>query len=323
MDRRDALKALVLAPGLSVGAASLAAAQEAARRPAAASRTVRINGADLNYSIAGEANDHPLIVLHGARGRGTHGRVFAAYRPLADRYRVIGFDMRGHGGSSVTGPFTFDQICDDIEQLRLTLGGGRRMVLHGGSFGGFIALAYAMRYPEGLSHLILRGTAPSYRQEEAAIANFEARAAAKAPMATREMLDKVFSPTIADDAEFMLITYALSPMYLPDGVEPDHNALMESARRGVYRAQVHNDLYRPEVWRAFDVEDRLPDIAVPTLVICGERDWICDPRWSRLMASRIPDAKLVVVPGADHAVPGGVLERESRIFLAANPGRAT
>jgi len=334
MNRRQALQSLgVLSAGATVAPAAVAAqTQTSVQTPASATdpksagssppsdrRTVRINGADLHYSIAGEQNDHPMIVLHGGRGQGQHGGVFDAHRALADRYRLIGFDMRGHGHSSLTPPYTFEQIVDDIEQLRLTLGGGRKMVLQGGSFGGFVALSYAVRYPEGLSHLILRGTAPSWRHEAEAIDNFEARAAQKAPMATRAMLDKVFSPTIVDDEEFRLIMFALAPLYLPDGATPDYDRILEQSRQGIYRAKVHNDLYEPATWGRFDVVERLKDISVPTLVICGEQDWICDPAQSRLMASRIPNSHLVVVPGADHSVPPQVLLRETRAFLEQNP----
>lgn len=319
MNRRQALQAIgaIPAAGALVGGAAHAVPSNAAQTTAPAVKTVRINGADIAYSIAGEENEHPLIVLHGGRGQGQHGGVFEAHKPLSDQYRVIGFDMRGHGQSSVTAPFTFDQICDDLEQIRLTLGGGRKMVLQGGSFGGFIALSYAVRYPDGLSHLILRGTAPSYRHEAEAIGNFEARAATKAPMATRAMLDKVFNPTIVDDEEFRLIMFALAPLYLPDGATPNYDQVLEASRKGIYRAKVHNDLYLPEVWHRYDVVDRLKTIGVPTLVICGESDWICDPAQSRLIASQIPNSRLVVVPGVDHAVPAPILLRETRSFLQA------
>lgn len=321
MNRRQVLQgigALAASAGLARADAAPASAPVPAPAGVDGRRSIRINGATLNYSIAGEDNEHPLVVLHGGRGQGQHGGVFAANRPLADRYKVIGFDMRGHGHSSLTPPYTFDQIVEDIEQLRQTLGGGRKMVLSGGSFGGFIALSYAVKYPQHLSHLILRGTAPSYRHEQEALANFHARAEQKAPAATRAMLDKVFSPTIVDDEEFRLIMFALAPMYLPEGATPDYDRILESSRKGIYRAKVHNDLYLPEVWRRYDVVERLKDIPVPTLVICGESDWICDPAQSRLMASRLPRAKLVVVPNADHAVPPEVLLRETRTFLAEN-----
>jgi proline iminopeptidase len=280
-------------------------------------KRILINGAWIHYQISGEDNETPLIVLHGGRGQGQLGSVYPAFEPMSDQYRVIGFDMRGHGDSSVTGPFTFDQIVDDLEQLRLTLGGGRKMILEGGSFGGFIALSYAVKYPQGLSHLMLRGTAPSYHHEHEAMANFEARAALKAPAATRAMLEKVFSPTITDDEEFRIIMFALAPMYLPENVKPDYDKIMERSRQGIYRAKVHNDLYQPDTWHKFDLVDQLKNIPVPTLVICGESDWICDPAQSRLIASKIPGAKLVVVPNADHAIPGRILEHELRTFLDA------
>jgi len=174
-----------------------------------------------------------MIVLHGGRGQGQHGGVFAANQPLAGRYRLIGFDRRGHGHSSLTPLYTF-KLSRTSKQVRQTLGGGRKMVLSGGSFGGLIALSYAVKYPQHLSHLILRGTAPSYRHEIEAVGNFQARAAHKAPVANC--------------------------------------------------ARVHNDLYRPEVWQRYDVLDRLHQIPVPTLDICGESDWICDPAQSCLNA---------------------------------------
>jgi len=319
MKRRQLLQGIgALAASAGLGHAQTTATTIPAQTATIAHDSIQINGATLHYSIADKGNEHPMIVLHGGRGQGQHGGVFAANQPLSEHYRVIGFDMRGHGHSSLTPPYTFDQIVEDIEQLRQRLGGGRKMVLSGGSFGGFIALSYAVKYPQHLSHLILRGTAPSYRHEAEAIGNFQARAARKAPAATRAMLDKVFSPTISDDEEFRLIMFALAPMYLPDGVLPDYDAILESTRKGIYRARVHNDLYLPEVWHRYDVIDWLKDIPVPTLVICGEFDWICDPAQSRLIASRIPRARLVIVPGVDHSVPADILLRETRALLSGN-----
>jgi len=271
-----------------------------------------INGATINYSIAGEKNDHPMIVLHGGRGFGTYPGVFRTYLPLTDKYRLIGFDMRGHGYSSLTPPYTFDQIVDDIEAIRIKLGGNRKMVLLGGSFGGMIALSYAIKYPDGLTHLCLRGTAPSWQNELGAFDNFRKRAAEKAPMATEEMLHKVFSPTIIDDEEFRLIMYSMYPMYVADDKPIDHNAILEQARRGIFHAKVHNDLFADH---SYDVIDTMHKINVPTLVMCGENDWICTPDQSRLIASKIAKSKLVVVPKSNHGVPDDIALQEVTTFL--------
>lgn len=305
--RRDLLGAAV--PGIALAASAVAAAAADGRN-----QTLRLNGVNLAYSLAGARNDHPMVVLHGGRGYGTHGSVFEAYLPLAERYRLIGFDMRGHGHSQGPGPYTFGQLVDDLEQVRRTLGGDKPMVLLGGSFGGMIALSYALRYPRGLSHLVLRGTAPSWRHELEALSNFEARATQKAPMATKGMLQKVFTPTIVSDEEFRLIMFALAPMYVEDGERVDLDRILANSAHVRYNAKVHNDLFADH---SYDMVERLPEIRTPTLVMCGDSDWICPPSQSRLIASRVPGARLVVVPNSNHGVPAPVALREVTAFLDA------
>jgi len=275
-------------------------------------RQIEINGATINYRSAGKEKAPAMITLHGGRGFGSHESVFASFQPLSDKLRVISYDMRGHGHSSLTPPYSFRQLVDDLEEIRLRLCGGQRIVLEGGSFGGMIALSYAVRYPHGLSHLILRGTAPSWHHELGAMANFQARAAVKAPMATPKMLEKIFTPTIIDDEEFRLIMFALFPMYVPDGTLVDCDRILENSRRGIYHAKVHNDLFANH---EYDVVDQLAGIDVPTLVLCGDGDWICPPDQSKLIAQKIPHATLVVVPNCNHGVPGEIAVPEIRTFL--------
>lgn len=96
---------------------------------------------------------------------GDHISDFKAYCPLIDHFRVLSFDFRGHGQSSVTEPFTFRQIVDDVEALRWHFAGqDRKIIILGGSFGGYIAQQYAIEYPDSVSHVILRGTAPSHHR---------------------------------------------------------------------------------------------------------------------------------------------------------------
>ena len=109
-----------------------------------------------------------LAAYTGACALGDHRSDFGAYKPLeADGYRVLSFDFRGHGQSSATKPYTFEQIVDDVEGLRLHFAGASRVIVCGGSFGGFLALHYAIKYATAVSHLVLRGTAPSYHRKTA------------------------------------------------------------------------------------------------------------------------------------------------------------
>jgi proline iminopeptidase len=258
-------------------------------------KTVALNGATFCYDAAGDEAAHPIVVLHGGRGIGDHRGDFAAFRPLADSHRLLAYDQRGCGRSSLTPPYVFSQYADDLEAFRLETCGGRKITLIGGSFGGMIALTYAVRYPDGLSHLILRGTAPSHHHEAEAIANFQARLH-KATSASIDMVHKIFSDRVADDTELRLIWLALQPLYY-ETFDPD--AALARTRTLHLHAETHNALFTT---KDYDLRADLPGIAVPTLVICGGADWICPPSQSRLIAEGIPGAELLEVPNANHAV---------------------
>ena len=258
-------------------------------------RMITLNGAQFCYDIAGEQHEETIFVLHGGRGIGDHRRDFAAFKPLTDRFRLIGFDLRGCGESSLTPPYTFDQLALDVEAFRRHFCGERRMILIGGSFGGMIALTYAVRFGAHLSHLILRGTAPSHHHEAEAIENFNARLH-KASSASIGMVEKMFSDTVIDDVELRLIWLALQPLYF-EHFDPD--AALESTRPLRLHAETHNALFAD---KSYDLRDKLASIRVPTLVVVGGADWICPPSQSRLIAAAIPGAEYLEIAGANHPV---------------------
>jgi proline iminopeptidase len=257
-------------------------------------KRLTIAGAELLVEDLGTPKRGSIILVHGGRGIGDHASELEAYRPLADEYRVIAYDQRGCGESSLTPPFTFDRLADDLEELRATLVGAPCVVL-GGSFGGMIALTHALRHPSSASHLILRGTAPSYHHEAEAVANIKARLH-KASSASVGMVEKMFSDQVVDDTELMLIWAALQPLYYQT-FDPD--ASLERTRKMRFHAETHNALFAD---KAYDLRARLAEIAVPTLVVCGAADWICPPSQSRLIAEAVPRAELFMVENANHAV---------------------
>jgi proline iminopeptidase len=256
---------------------------------------VTLNGASFCYEVAGEEHDRTIVVLHGGRGIGDHRSDFRAFLPLAGEFRLLAYDQRGCGFSSLTPPYHFAQFADDLEAFRRNLCGGKRIAVIGGSFGGMIALTYAVRYPEGLSHLILRGTAASHHHEAEAIENFKVRLH-KATSASVNMVHKMFSDQVIDDTELRLIWLALMPLYYEDF---DADAALERTRTLQLHAETHNALFAE---KSYDVRAGLSKIAVPTLVVVGEHDWICPLSQSREIADGIPGARLLVVPGANHAV---------------------
>ncbi|KAH8422530.1 alpha/beta fold hydrolase [Aspergillus melleus] len=219
---------------------------------------ISINGAQLAYRLTGPQNAPLIITLHGGRGFGSffsprprfsntngilgdHKSDFAAFSPLSDRYRVLSFDYRGHGQSSRTKPYSFQQIVDDIEALRVHhVGPERQCIICGGSFGGFLAQQYAIQYADKVSHLILRGTAPSHHREgsllgakaslwyadvssadeDKAIQTLETRLHRSPGLSVSMLKEKIFGQFQNDD-EFRLVMLCAAPLYAekfdPDG----------------------------------------------------------------------------------------------------------
>ncbi|KAH8929835.1 alpha/beta-hydrolase [Atractiella rhizophila] len=239
-----------------------------------------------------------LITLHGGRGFGQHGGDFNAFLPLANEgtLRILSYDQRGHGQSEVVGPFTFDQLVQDVEAFRKAFVEGETpFVLLGGSFGGFIAQQYAITYPHHLYRLVLRGTAPSYHTEDDAREVLRSRLY-RVPSASPGMLDKIFS-SVDNDMEFRLIVFALAPLYVETY---DADAGLKSHVEGIYRAKVHNDLYS-EREKYFDYTDHLVNLKVKSLILVGEFDWICPPRQAKKIHELVSTSELFVVKGANHS----------------------
>ncbi len=257
-------------------------------------KMVEIAGAKLMVVDIGAAKKGTIILVHGGRGIGDHASELAAYRALSDEYRVIAYDQRGCGQSSLTPPYTFERLADDLEELRVKLVDGP-VIVQGGSFGGMIALLYATRHQKNLTHLILRGAAPSHHHEAEVLATIRGKLH-KATSASYRMVEKIFSDDVVDDTELRLIWLALQPLYF-EAFDPDD--ALEKTRKMHFHAESHNALFRNQT---YDVRDKLPAIRARTLVICGAEDWICPPSQSRLIAEGIPGAKLLMIEGANHAV---------------------
>lgn len=147
-----------------LGADPCAAAAPAAPATAASpgegtrSRFVRLpDGVRMRVVEAGPEDGEPLIVLHG------YSDSWFSFSPvlplLADRYRIIAPDLRGHGCSDrPAGGYGMDVLADDAVRVMDALGVQRAAVL-GHSMGGFVAQQVAARHPQRVERLVLVGTA--------------------------------------------------------------------------------------------------------------------------------------------------------------------
>ncbi|HWQ84893.1 MAG TPA: alpha/beta fold hydrolase, partial [Anaerolineales bacterium] len=117
---------------------------------------------DISLYVKVTGHGEPLLLIHG--GPGLDHTSLLPLAPLADRYTLIFYDQRCNGRS--VGPdvasMTWENLTADAEALREILGFDRWAVL-GHSFGGHVALEYALRHPESISRLILMDTAGESR----------------------------------------------------------------------------------------------------------------------------------------------------------------
>jgi pimeloyl-ACP methyl ester carboxylesterase len=213
----------------------------------------------------------PAILLsHGysATLRMWQGQVEA----LATRYRVLTWDMRGHGESdSPDDPALYSEAAT-VEDMSAILRhcGVESAVVGGLSLGGYMSLAFYGAHPEHVRALMLFDTGPGYRNPEAR-AGWNRLAERRAQALEAEGLDA-----------------------LRGGSNEVRIRMQYSAAGLAYAAR--------GMLAQFDqrVIDALPHIAVPTLVLVGERD---EPFLAAtdVMVSKIPNATKVVIPGAGHA----------------------
>jgi len=105
----------------------------------------------------GDARNVPVLLLHGRSGNAISWQRLAAR--LADRYRVVAFDQRGHGLSDWPRRYTHRLLAEDVEGVAEAAGVGK-FALIGHSMGAAIAWTYAARHPESLNCLVLMDATP-------------------------------------------------------------------------------------------------------------------------------------------------------------------
>jgi proline iminopeptidase len=234
------------------------------------------------------------FVLHGGPG-GDHSYYKPALSPLADKMQLVYIDHRGQGRSA-RGPqetYTLENNVEDLEALRQYLGLDKIVVL-GASYGGMVALSYAVRYPHNVSHLIAIVTTPH--------AGFLDRAkeilAERGTDEQQLVAEKLWNGTFESDDELRHYFEVMDPMYT---LKHQPDKAREAMERGIVSAQAINEGFGGFL-RTYDVTNELHKITAPTLVIGAAHDWICAPEFSVEIAERIPNADLRIFERSGHSV---------------------
>jgi proline iminopeptidase len=280
--------------------------------------TMKIRDVSLYVEVMGHGD--PLLLMHG--GPGLDHVSLSPFRKLADRHTVVLYDHRCNGRSTgaPVASMTWENLTADADALREELGFERWAVL-GHSFGGHVALEYALRYPELVSRLVLLDTAGDARwsQENAAEVLAGRGFSPKTVAVARRFYDGRIAPK-----DFVRAAIRLLPAY-------DHGfSLLRLAREmleGGWRMKTRPEalIFGAHMMRGWSVMDRLGEIRVPTLVIAGHDDFLFPPESQALLAAGIPNARLRIIERAGHNPhserPAETLAAVAD-FLAVAPGLA-
>ena len=213
------------------------------------------------------------------------------WRPLLDElgktFRVTRHDQRGNGLSDWSIRDTaLDRFVEDLEAV-VDAAGLDRFVLYGTSQGAPIGIAYAVRHPDRVSHLVLHGGYVKGRSLRSSVAEREQGEALLALM--RHGWGKEGSPFIK----------AFTSMYIPDGTREQTDSLVDLQRRTT--SPENAAVLRAAVDR-FDVTELLEKVAVPTLVIHAATDGVHPLDEGRSLAAGIRDAEFVLLESVNHVI---------------------
>lgn len=239
---------------------------------------INANGINIHYKLEGPAEAPVVTLSHSLAAN------LSMWDPqmstLLSRYRVLRYDMRGHGRSDVPdGPYTLDLLAEDVRGLLAALGIPRTIFV-GLSIGGMIGQVLALKYPEMLHCLVLCSTSGRIPPEMKPVWDERVRIAHAQGMEAHveATIERWFTepfrgnnPGVVDPVRAM--------------IRATHPKGYEGCSRAI---------------QVFDILDRIDAIHVPTLIIVGEEDPGTPVTSSQAIHDRIKGSELVVLESAAH-----------------------
>ena len=277
--------------------------------------TMSIRDVSLFVKVVGHG--YPLLLMHG--GPSLDHVTLLALQPLADQFTLIFYDHRCNGrsvGPHVTS-MTLENLTADADALRQALGFEQWAVL-GQSFGGNVALEYALRYPQSLTRLILMDTGGDQWWVNHNAPDLLAKRgySASAVQAARRFYSGQLTPD-----EYLPTILKFGKAYY------DRDSLLALAKDMI---SGHMPKMQPEALifgygqalNGWTVMDRLDEIHVPTLVLAGRHDFLFPPEHQAILADRLPNARLEIIERAGHNPqierPAEAIEAIRRFMLSTN-----
>ncbi|HET6846767.1 MAG TPA: proline iminopeptidase-family hydrolase [Anaerolineales bacterium] len=265
--------------------------------------TIPFRGYHTWYRVVGEQDQlgrAPVLCLHGGPGSG-HFYLEPLEALAEDGRQVIFYDQLGCGNSDVPEDLslhTVDLYVDEVDAVRLALGLESVHIL-GHSWGGMLAMQYALTQPHGLRSLILSNTGASMPQWMAE----DAILLAQLPEKVQQTLKNHESAGTTDSDEYKLAGAEFYRRHASLRVQPRPECLKRM--QGKPGEHIYKYMWGPGEWiisgtlANWDITSQLGEIHVPTLVLVGRHDH-ATPALSQTIRDGIPGAEMFVFEKSGH-----------------------
>jgi proline iminopeptidase len=251
-----------------------------------------IRGVSLFVEVIGHGV--PLVLMHG--GPALDYTTMLPLQVLADQFTLVFYDHRcnGHSEGAEVSSMTMENLTADADALRQALGFDKWAVL-GHSFGGNVALEYALRYPQHISHLVLINTGgDQWWVNQNAPELLRKRGY---PSKTVEAARRFYNGQITS-REFLRVYLKFNSAYYHQN---SYLILLKGLTSGhMMKSRPEALIFGYQMLQGWTVMNRLSEIKMPTLILAGRYDFLYPTEHQVALGAGIPNARLEIIECAGH-----------------------
>jgi pimeloyl-ACP methyl ester carboxylesterase len=256
-------------------------------------KSASVGSLTLRYQEWGEPTAPAVLMLHGF---GVSGHMFDEFADrAAGKFRLIALDQRGHGDSDWAddGDYSREAFVNDIEGFREAIG-LESFILVGHSMGGLNAVTYAARHPSQVRALVLVDVGPESARE-----------------GVENIVRFTRGPDMLEFDEFVEMAHRFNPRRSLDNIRDRMRHRLKQTDSGKWTwkfdsrfrdkdsdLRIGSDISNDDTWKLFR------SVATPTLLVRGAESDVLTQEIAERVVREMPNARLVLVPGAGHSVPG-------------------
>jgi len=250
-----------------------------------------INGCEIFLERMGPRKGISILAFHSPGGSVDSRYVKSIFKPFTDKYQIVIFDLRGCGRSQEVGSPSFSQLSEDAEAIRRYFDLGK-VVVAGSSGAGYLALEYALGFPESVRGLLLWSTAPAHTW----MRTLKTHARRSEVKLHWDLFQRYWSGNCRSNEDLKMGIKEFNEL---DGVLSPRRPAGRNQGKPYLHYKTHNYAMQ-EQSNGWSVESRLKEITIPTLVMHGDKDWIIPQDAGRKLAAGIPRSEFHVFKGASH-----------------------